>query len=83
MKFASIIPVWLLALAAAIVVALTTTGRGFYTWLPITMGAIIIVTFLVQLALRRKEGFFGRLALSSGGALVILAAATLVLELAR
>ena len=80
---ASIVPVWVLALAAAIVVAAATTGRDFYTWLPITMGAIIIVTFLVQLSLRRKEGFFGRLALSTGGALVILAVTTLALELAR
>ena len=74
---------WILALIAAVLVAVFTQGRDFYTWLPITMAAIVITTFFVQLSLQRKEGFFGRLALSTGGALVILAVTTLVLELAR
>ncbi len=74
---------WVVALVAAVLVALTTQGRDFYTCLPIAMAGIIILTFFVQLSLQRKEGFFGRLALSTGGALVILAVTTLVLELAR
>ena len=83
MKLASIIPVWILVLAAAIVVGLVSIGYEYFTWLPIVLGAAIILTFVVQLSLRKKEGFVGRLVLSTVGALVILAVATAVLTLTR
>ena len=80
---ASILPVWFAVLIAAVVIALVSPGFEFYTWVGITLGAAIILTFVVQLSLRRKEGFVGRLVLSSTGALVILAVTTLVLALTR
>ena len=83
LKFASIIPVWALVVCAAVVIGVVSTGYEFYTWLPIALGATIILTFIVQLSLRKKEGFVGRLVLSTVGALVILAVATLVLALSR
>ena len=83
MKLASIIPIWILVLAAAIVVGLVSIGYEYFTWLPIVLGAAIILTFVVQLSLRTKEGFVGRLVLSTLGALVILAVATAVLTATR
>jgi hypothetical protein len=83
MKLASIIPVWVLVLAAAVVIGVVSTGYEYFTWLPIALGATIILTFVVQLSLRTKEGFVGRLVLSTVGAMVILAVATLVLTLTR
>jgi len=83
MKLASIIPIWVLVLVAAIIIGAVSVGNEYFTWLPIALGATIIVTFVVQLSLRKKEGFVGRLVLSTVGALVILAAATAVLTLTR
>ena len=83
MKWASIIPVWVLVLVAAVIIGAVSVGDEFYTWLPIALGATIILTFVVQLSLRTKEGFVGRLVLSTVGAMVILAVATAVLALTR
>ena len=80
---ASIIPVWVLVLAAAVVIAVITPSFEYYTWLPVTLGASIIVTFVVQLSLQRKEGFVGRLTLTSVGSLIILSVATLLLTILR
>ena len=83
MKLASIIPVWVLVLVAAIIIGVVSVGNEYFTWLPIALGATIILAFVVQLSLRKKEGFVGRLVLSTVGALVILAVATAVLTLTR
>jgi len=83
MKLASILPVWILVLVAAVVIGIVSTGDSYFTWLPIALGATIVFTFVVQLSLRKKEGFVGRLVLSTVGAMVILAVATLVLTLTR
>ena len=83
LKLASIIPIWLLVIAASIAVALVSPGFDFFTWLPIVLAAAVILTFCVQLGIRRKEGFNGRLALSTGGALVIVAVAAAILWAVR
>ena len=83
LKLASIIPVWILVALATVLIALATSGFEFFTWLPIVLAAAIVLTFCIQLVLRRKEGFNGRLALSSGGSLVIVAVGALVLWLVR
>ena len=83
MKLASIIPIWILVLAAAIVIGIVSVDYEYFTWLPIALGATIVLTFVVQLSLRTKEGFVGRLVLSTVGALVILAVATAVLTATR
>jgi len=83
LKLASIIPIWVLVLCAAVVIGLVSTGYEYFTWLPIALGATIVLTFVVQLSLRKKEGFVARLVLSTVGALVILAVATVVLTLTR
>ena len=83
LKLASIVPVWILVLAATVIVAIATPGFEFFTWLPIVLAASIVLTFCVQLGIRRKEGFNGRIILSASGALVIVTVAALILWLVR
>jgi len=83
LKLASIIPIWLLVIAASIAVALREPRLRVFTWLPIVLAAAVILTFCVQLGIRRKEGFNGRLALSTGGAFVIVAVAAAILWVLR
>jgi hypothetical protein len=83
LKLASIVPVWILVLAATLTVAALTEGLTFFTWLPIVLAASIILTFCVQLGIQRKDGFNDRLALSAGGAFVIVATAAIILWVVR
>lgn len=76
----TILPVWLLTLAAAIVVGVLA-GAAWLTWLPIVLAGVLLVTFTVQLTLQRKEETVTRMVYSIGGALVILLGATVVLAL--
>jgi len=72
--------VWLAALAGAVVVALFA-GEDFLTWIPVVAAGAVLLTFLVQLALQRKEGLVNRIIASLGGVLVVLGVATVVLIL--
>ena len=83
LKIASVVPVWILVAVATVIVALNSPGVEFFTWLSIVLAGAIILTFCVQLAIRRKEGFNGRLSLSAGGAFLIVAVAALILWLLR
>lgn len=73
----TILPVWLLTLAGAVAVGVLAEAR-WLAWLPIVLAGVVLVTFAIQLGLRRKEGLVTRMAQSIGGALVILAGATAV-----
>jgi hypothetical protein len=77
----SVIPVWVLAIAAAVVIGATSPADERVSWIAISLAAALIVTFIIQLAIRRKEGFVVRVMASVGGAMVVLAIATLVLAL--
>lgn len=79
LKLASITPVWLLVVVASVLVGALTPGFEFFTWLPIVLATSVVLTFCVQLGIQRKEGFNGRLALSSTGSLVIVAVAAAIL----
>ena len=83
LKIASVLPIWALVLVATIIVAVVSPGHEYFTWLPIVLAASIVLTFCVQLGIRRKEGFNGRLSLSAGGAFLIVAVAALILWLVR
>lgn len=76
----SVIPVWVAAALGAIAVGLFASSAPL-AWLPVVMAGAILLTFAIQLGVSRKEGFVERIAASLGGALVILAVATLVLWL--
>jgi hypothetical protein len=77
----SVLPVWLVSLAAAIFIGLTVAPADRLTWIGITFGAAIILTFVIQLATGRIEGYVSRATASIGGAVVILAIATGVFAL--
>jgi hypothetical protein len=71
----SVVPVWVLAIVGAIVIGVTDSV-DYLTWLGIVLGAAVIITFAIQLAIRRKEGFVNRTMASLGGVVVLLAAAS-------
>jgi hypothetical protein len=71
----SVIPVWVVALAGAVIIAILVPGSAF-VWLPVVMAGAILLTFVIQLGLSRKEGLVSRIVASLGGALLILVVAT-------
>lgn len=76
----SVIPVWVVALAGAIVVGVFAASSSLI-WLPIVLAGSVLVTMAIQLALQRKEGLVTRMMASLGGALIICAVATGILVL--
>lgn len=81
LRLATTLPVWFVALVGAVVVGLTTDGDDYLVWLPLVLGATILVTFCLQLATREKDGLVDRTMLSLAGSLVVLGLATGVLSL--
>lgn len=76
----TILPVWLTTLALVVVVGVTA-GPAFLTWLPVVLAGVLLLTFVIQLVLSRKEELVTRMIFSIGGALVILVAGALVMWL--
>jgi hypothetical protein len=72
--------VWAAAVVVAVVIGLTARDQ-YLTLLPIAFAGAVIVTFLIQLGIQRKEGFVQRVMLSVAGAVVVLAVATGVFAL--
>ena len=77
----SVLPIWALSLAGAIVFAVLLPRDEYFTWVGITLAAAVILTFIVQLAIRRKEGFVTRVMASVGVSVIILAAASGIVAL--
>lgn len=73
---ASVIPVWLITLAGAIIMGVTSPRAEYFTSLGVVMAAAVIATFAIQLATRRPEGFVVRAMASISVSVVILAAAS-------
>ena len=80
-QFFSVLPVWLLSVAGAIVIALVVPPDLQLTWLAIALAAAVIATFAIQLGIQRTEGFVVRAMASIGVSVVILAVATGVLAI--
>jgi len=78
----SMIPVWVLALLGAVLVAVLA-GEAYLTWLPVVATLCFLAAFAIQLGLRRTEGLVTRLGGSLVGAFAVLAVATLVLVIAE
>ncbi|GAA4266542.1 hypothetical protein [Frondihabitans peucedani] len=81
LRLATTLPVWFAAVVGAVVVGVTTHGDSFLVWLPLVLGATILLTFCVQLATREKDGLVDRAMLSLAGSLVVLGLATGILSL--
>ena len=70
---------WFLAVVGAVVIGLVTPPDEYLVWLPIVLAALVILTFFIQLAIQRTEGFVFRAMTSITGATIVLAIATAVL----
>jgi hypothetical protein len=78
----SVPPVWIAAAVGAVIVG-WFAGAAYLTWMPIVLAVTVLLAFVIQLALQRKDGLVARLAASATGALVILAVASGVIALIR
>ena len=72
----SVIPVWVLVAAGAVLVGLFVPRPDAYGWLVLVLFGGVLVTFVVQLGLDEKQGLVNRVMASLGGSVVILALAT-------
>lgn len=81
-RWGSIIPVWVLAVIGAVLIAVTPAHESFWTWIPAAFGISILLTFAIQLATRTPEGFVHRAVMSIIGSLAVFAVATVVLVVA-
>jgi hypothetical protein len=75
----SVVPVWLVAVLGAVAVAVLAEPENYLVFLPVVLGVSTLLTFGIQLGIRRKEGYVNRVTASATGAVVILALATVVL----
>jgi hypothetical protein len=80
-QIASIVPIWLLAVAGSVIVGAFVHEEKHLEALPPLFAVCIVATFCVQLVIQRKEGFVNRVMASIAGAAVILGVATAVLLL--
>ena len=72
---------WVLSLAGATIIGAVAAAEMRVTWLAITLAGAVVLTFVIQLVIHRKEGFVARATASMVGALLIVAAATGVFAL--
>ena len=72
---------WVLSLVGAIVIAFALPRDQYLTWLAIVLAGAVILTFLIQLAIKRTEGFVVRAMASIGISALILAIASGVVAL--
>jgi len=75
----SVAPVWALALAAMLAIALTGARTHFLLWIPVACGATILIALGLQLLTRSAEGLVERLTAAIAGSLAVFAIGTLVL----
>jgi hypothetical protein len=81
LAFRSVIPVWVLVAAGAVLVGIFSPAAEYGTWIPIVLAGGVLATFCAQLATEQKIGFVNRVMASLGGSVVILGAATAILGL--
>jgi hypothetical protein len=69
-RFATALPSWLVA-AGIVGYALVAGNPVWPGAISVAMGAAIVLSFVVQLSLQRKEGLVNRLAFTASGSLMI------------
>lgn len=72
---------WVLSLTGAIIIGAVAAPHMRITWLAITLAGAVVLTFVIQIAIQRKERFVARATASMVGALAIVAAATAIFAL--
>jgi len=75
----SIISVWLLVAIAVVVGGLVIPAANQLDAVALVFAGAILTSFAIQLVIQRKEGFVTRVMASIGGAVIILAGATIAL----
>ncbi|MFB2596895.1 hypothetical protein ACEXQE_03790 [Herbiconiux sp. P17] len=75
----SVVPVWILTILAVVAVGVFVTPAEFLVFMPVVLGLALLVTFGIQLVVKERKGFVNRVSASVGGAVLILALATVVL----
>lgn len=75
----SVVPVWILTIIGVVAVAVFVSAPSYLVFLPVVLGAALVVTFGIQLIVPVRKGFVNRVSASLGGAVLILALATVVL----
>jgi len=78
----AIIAVWAVAAVAAIAIGIFVPVDWRMAWMTVGLGVSIIVAFAVQLAQGTSKGFIDRVALSVGGALLVMGIVSAVFGLA-
>jgi len=73
--------VWLASLTGAIIIGIASVSDMRITWLGITLAGAVIMTFVIQLAIQRKEGFVARATASMVGALGVVVVASAIFAL--
>lgn len=71
-RFATALPSWLIALIGS-VWAFVQSDTLWAGTISVALGASIVVSFVVQLSIQRKEGLVNRLAFTTTGSLLIAA----------
>ncbi len=69
---------WAVTLLGAVVVLVLVPRQDHLVFMPIVLGAVLVVTFAVQLLIPVRRGFVDRVSASLGGAVVLLLLATAV-----
>ena len=72
---------WLASLTGAIIIGIASVSDMRITWLGITLAGAVIMTFVIQLAIQRKEGFVARATASMVGALGVVVVASAIFAL--
>lgn len=67
-----LIAVWATGLVAAIVIGIVVPQEKQAVWIVIAMGGVLMISFAVQLAAGRVQGFIRRVALGALGAMVVM-----------
>jgi hypothetical protein len=69
-RIASALPSWIVALAGT-AFAVTSGSAEWAAVISATIGASLVLSFVVQLSMQRKQGLVNRLAFTTAGSLVI------------
>jgi len=75
----SVVPVWILTILAVVAVGVFVAPIDYLVLLPVVLGLALVVTFGIQLLVPVRKGYVNRVSASLGGAVVVLALATVVL----
>lgn len=77
--WAGVLPIWMLALLASIVLGMVAPGDLLFAWTSVAGALAVLASFIVQvLIVGRAEGFLVRVSASVVGSLAIFFVASLV-----